>query len=476
MSVPLALAVNAAANFMIGLMVAKFLGPEDFGRFALALAVGVVIQIACFDWIRLAAARFGASARSTLDASFAIFALVAAVLGLDFLLPGLDLPLSRGLLGLALFAAVVNGLFDYQQSLVRARFEDGLYARLLLTKNLFSAVLTVGGAWLTGSALVAVAGVCAAMAGSLASAHRALRSGVTPGQPPSLRLALTYLRYAKPVVAANLLYLVLALLNRSLIAERHGFAEAGQFSLAFDMGQRITGSLGVMLEVVLFQLAVRADGVEGSEGSRLQVARNMGLVWALLLPVCVGLWLIGPSLERIAAPQAFRGPFELYFTLLLPGLLCFALGAYAVAPVFQIARRTGPLIAAALGACAADIALLAVLPPNAASIAIAQTGSMAFGLVCLLLLALAAPARWPSLRDLVIPLLATGAMAAALFPLRSWEPGLLTLLVQILAGIVIYGAIVATFDACGLRAIALTVLRFRQPRLKSGQQREAFKE
>ena len=180
MSVPLALAVNAAANFMIGLMVAKFLGPEDFGRFALALAVGVVIQIACFDWIRLAAARFGASARSTLDASFAIFALVAAVLGLDFLLPGLDLPLSRGLLGLALFAAVVNGLFDYQQSLVRARFEDGLYARLLLTKNLLSAVLTVGGAWLTGSALVAVAGVCAAMAGSLASAHRALRSGATP--------------------------------------------------------------------------------------------------------------------------------------------------------------------------------------------------------------------------------------------------------------------------------------------------------
>jgi O-antigen/teichoic acid export membrane protein len=172
MKVALAFAVNALCNFIIGLLVARFLGPEGFGRFALALAVGVVIQIACFDWIRLAAARFaatrsgqiGAQARATLDASFATATLAVTIAGLGALLGGFDLSLSPELLGLALLAAVVNGFFDYQQALVRARFEDGLYARLLLTKNLLSAVLTVGGAWLTGSALVAVAGVCAAMA------------------------------------------------------------------------------------------------------------------------------------------------------------------------------------------------------------------------------------------------------------------------------------------------------------------------
>ena len=469
MKVALAFALNALGNFVIGLLVARFLGPEGFGRFALALAVGVVIQIACFDWIRLAAARFAATrsgqigthARATLDASFATATLAVTILGLGALLGGFDLSLSPELLGLALLAAVVNGYFDYQQALVRARFEDLLYARLLLTKNLLSAILTVGGAWLTGSAAVAVAGVCLAMAGSLASAHRALRQRGAGSDPASHAGALDYLRYAKPVVAANLLYLALALLNRSLVADRHGFAEAGQFSLAFDMGQRITQSLGVMLDVLLFQLAVRADVQHGGETARAQVAHNIGLAFALLTPACMGLWLVLPSLEQIAVPMEFRGHFGRYFSLLLPGFLCFGLATYAVAPMFQIARRTGPLIAAALGACAADLALLALLPAEPESFALAQTGAMACGLLALVLFALAARARWPRARDVLAPMLGTGLMAAALAPLREWEPGAGTLIVQILAGAVLYGATLAAFDACGLRTAALAAGRGR---------------
>ncbi len=469
MKVALAFGVNALGNFIIGLLVATFLGPEAFGRFALALAVGVVIQIACFDWIRLAAARFaatrsgqiGAHARATLDASFATVTLAVTVLGLGALLGGFDLSLSPELLGLALAAAVVNGFFDYQQALVRARFEDGLYARLLLTKNLLSAILTVGGAWLTGSAVVAVAGVCAAMAGSLASAHRALRQGRADQDAASQRRALDYLRYAKPVVAASLLYLALGLLNRSLMVERHGFAEAGQFSLAFDMGQRVIQSLGVMLEVILFQLAVRADARHGGEIAQAQLARNMGFAFALLIPACVGLWLVLPSLERIAVPAEFRGHFERYFTLLAPGFLCFGLSAYAIAPIFQIARRTGPLILAALAACAGDLALLALLPPTADSIALAQTGAMACGLLALIVFALATPARWPGARDLLPPLLGAGLMTAALAPLRGWEPGGALLTLQILGGAALYGGILAAFDACGLRTAALAFWRGR---------------
>ena len=44
MRVIVAFLVNTVCNFAIGLLVAKFLGPEEFGRFALAMAVGVVMQ------------------------------------------------------------------------------------------------------------------------------------------------------------------------------------------------------------------------------------------------------------------------------------------------------------------------------------------------------------------------------------------------------------------------------------------------
>ena len=43
MRVIAAILVNTLFNFVIGLLVAKFLGPDQFGRFALAAAVGMMI-------------------------------------------------------------------------------------------------------------------------------------------------------------------------------------------------------------------------------------------------------------------------------------------------------------------------------------------------------------------------------------------------------------------------------------------------
>ena len=55
MKVLVAFFTNTFFNFVIGLMVAKFLGPAEFGRFALALAVALVTQTIVFASIPNAA-------------------------------------------------------------------------------------------------------------------------------------------------------------------------------------------------------------------------------------------------------------------------------------------------------------------------------------------------------------------------------------------------------------------------------------
>ena len=65
-------------NFLVGLLVAKFLGPAEFGRFAIALATAIIINTGSLDWIRLSAVRFYSArtragdprVRATLDACF----------------------------------------------------------------------------------------------------------------------------------------------------------------------------------------------------------------------------------------------------------------------------------------------------------------------------------------------------------------------------------------------------------------------
>ena len=64
MRVIAAFLVNTAINFFIGLLVAKFLGPEQFGRFALALAIGMVLQTITLEWIRLSTIRFYSEQKS----------------------------------------------------------------------------------------------------------------------------------------------------------------------------------------------------------------------------------------------------------------------------------------------------------------------------------------------------------------------------------------------------------------------------
>jgi O-antigen/teichoic acid export membrane protein len=464
--------INTAFNFVIGLLVAKFLGPDQFGRFALALAVALLVQTTTVEWIRLVAIRFYSertrveepALRATLDVTFAVIAVALAAVAILVILSGLRFALSNALVGLAVAASIANGLFDFHTALIRARFIDRVYLRLILTKNLLSLALTVGGAFLYGSAVVALAGACLSIAGSLVFARAALSDRNARPHLAEFRRVVEYARYSLPIVSANVLYLAIAFANRAIVTHRFGFAETGQFSLAFDIGTRLIAAVGSGLDVLLFQIAVRADELLGPEHGRKQVATNMAIVVAILLPAAVGLWLTLPSLEKIVVPEQFRGPFAHYLALLLPGMFCFGLMSYAINPVFQIGKTTRPLVACALVACITNGVLIAVLPgaPDAANIAIAQAGAFAAALVALIGFAARLRPAWPRARDVALTIVGSAVMLALVWPMRRWPPGVVTGLAQIAAGAVIYLGFVTVFDIANLRSHALALLRRRK--------------
>ncbi|MFV0280461.1 MAG: lipopolysaccharide biosynthesis protein [Rhodoblastus sp.] len=462
MKVLLAFVVNALFNFTIGLIVAKFLGPEEYGRFALALALGLVIQTAVFDWIRLSAIRFysqrtrqdAPQVRATLDTAFAILAVALTLVASVVLLWNVDLGLSHTLIGLALATAVINGLYDYSTGLVRARFDDRQYGRLVLIKNAFSLTLTVGAAFIFQSAKMALLGAIISIAGSIFTARRALTDTGSEPRRASFDLGCAYLAYAVPIITANLLYLLIPFVNRSLVAKYYGFAETGQFSLAFDFGLRALQAIGSALDVLLFQIAVAAHETHGLERAKTQVARNISIVLAILAPACIGLVLTLPSIEALVVPMQYRGPFGQYLTLMLPGLFALTMISFAINPIFQIQKKTLPLIGAALIGCASTPLLLLLLPrgTDASSLAIAQSGAYMAALIALVCFTLPGRPRWPSLRDIGAIALATAAMTAALWPMRSWTPGIPTLVTQIFVGAGVFGALALALDIGALRA------------------------
>ncbi|TXN25524.1 lipopolysaccharide biosynthesis protein, partial [Methylobacterium sp. WL93] len=374
MAVIAAFVLNAGLNFVLGLLIAKLLGPADFGRFALATAGTLVITTVLFEWLRLSATRFYSVRvrldepwiRHGLDRAYAILA--ALLLSAAAIAGGLSLGDGpdghAAILSGAMLAALGIGVFDYHAALARARFDGKLYFGLVAVKNVLAFAMMAAAAWyLRQPAWVLAAAGLSQLLAVLILRHP-LRDPVTTVEHHRRRETWTlFLRYGLPLIAANAVYQLLPFLNRGTIAAQAGFAEAGYFALAADVTARSLTMLGTALDLLLFQLAVRVEELHGRAAAERQVAANAATVFALLLPCAVGFWAVLPALEALVVPEAYRGPFALYALLLIPGLFCLAMMFFAINPVFQIRRRTLPVIAAAAAGLAVNGLGLLVLPP-----------------------------------------------------------------------------------------------------------------
>ncbi len=466
MAVIAAFVVNAVMNLALGLLIAQILGPADFGRFALGTAGAVALNTLLFEWLRLSATRFYSERvrqaepwiRGMLDRAY-----LATVIGLAgaalLALGGRPLVGDPALLAAAAAAAAIGiGLFDYAAALARARFVGGLYLRLVLVKNSLSLPLMIGTAWATADAAAVM------LAGGLSQFLAALLVRRAFADPPiaheaaDRRTAFTlFMGYGLPIVAANVVYQLMPFANRWAVAAAAGFAEAGYFSLAADIGGRIFSTLGSALDLLLFQIAVLAAETHGHEAGEEQVARNGAVVLALILPSAAGFWALAPALEAIAVPQAFRGHFATYTLLLLPGLVALALMNFALNPIFQIRRRTLPLVAAGgIGALVNGVAALALAGPfGPHGIAAAQSLGFLAAMLFLGIRALTGPGRLRmSWRDPLGVMLATATMTVAILPLRALGPWL-ALPAGLVTGGLVYGALVWRFDIAGLRTTVL---------------------
>jgi O-antigen/teichoic acid export membrane protein len=262
-----------------------------------------------------------------------------------------------------------------------------------------------------------------------------------------------FARYAVPLVAASAIYQLLPVVNRMLLADRAGFAQAGYFSLASEIGMRLFQNLGSALDLVLFQLAVRADELHGREHAENQITRNMGMVTALLWPSAVGFWLVLPSFEAVFVPASFKGQFAPAMEVLIPALAGFALIQYALNPIFQLRARTAPVVAASAVALVVDLAIVLARPEWATpqDFARAQLGGLGAALIVLAAMARSSGARLPW-RDILSAGTAASGMGLVLWPLRTLEPSATTLALQVVAGALAYAAFSLALDVAGARS------------------------
>jgi O-antigen/teichoic acid export membrane protein len=462
MTVLLPFVINAALNFVLGLLIAFFLGPAEFGRYAIGAAIIVLVNTALMDWIRLSAVRFYSQKardtepeiRATLDllvtgVSVSLCALLVAAIA-----AGVDTRMPAMMLAAAVLAGIGAGLFDYHGAIARARFLDAAYARLVIVKNVLALLLMVGGAWWTRNPTVVLLGGLLSVAVALISVRRRLADAPLSVRAARADLAWTFAKYALPIVAGNGIYSLIPLVNRSLLAGEHGFAEAGYFSLASDMGLRLFGTLGSTLEIVLLRQIIRLDETRGRVAAQKRIAANLVIVLAVALPAAVGFGMALPAFDRLLVPPSFQGAFSAYLAPLLPGFVALAIFQAGLYPAFLLEKRTLVTTVAALAGLAANLAIVTAFAGSPPGIyAWAQMAAFLVVLVVTGWAALCILPVLPSLRDCGAVLMAVAAMALSIWPLQNRLPALPELGLQIVLGALVYGGVLLAFDVARWRTL-----------------------
>lgn len=459
--------------------VARALGVADFGRFSVALAVGLMLAVLPAWGLDTVVTQRASADRRQLPALLARLLTTRAVLGGAVLAGYLALALCwpgplgaagptgagagrwAGLLagGAVVAACLADTVTEAYRSAAAAAGRQTAIALAHLVQRLATAAVTLAvlALW-PRLTVVCVAFLLGTLTGPVAAAVLCRARGLRPDwSAVSLRPVLRMVRDSWAIGLVAVLSMALFRLDTALLGALAGAAAAGAYAAAYRLLDTVVFVCWALIRVLFPVMA--GDPTP----RRLRQAGEYGLtaLAAAFLPYLVVLLLRGPALLGLLFGGGYASSAGATLVWLAPAPLAFGAaylaGHLLVAPGPTARAVTGLTIALAL-----NIALELVLIPRygGAGAAAATTISYAAEAVALLLLA-RGRAELPRPGRALLPA-AVGSLAAAV-PLASPLTLLPALLLAVVAYLVVWAGTARLTDPAQLRYVLATLHTTPEP-------------
>jgi O-antigen/teichoic acid export membrane protein len=439
--------IAKGAAFLAGILVARTLTPDDYGRFSFVVALVSVGLLASDVGLQVAATRliaadrprsaefFGAALTIGEALAGATYVVLVALALAGVLPDGTTAPLA--IFGTVLMLA---GAFNPPCSVLRGHErQDLVYA----SYSLASVVLL--GAIIAAAALGAsLSAICAVYAGSyavrLVATFGALRAGVGPMRPRFTRSALRLVLFAAPGTAIAVSMLgVYAHVDVFLLGLLVPAADVGNYAAAYRLVDASTFLTAGALTAVTLPIFARVATID-RDAARDLYDRLARLLTALLVPGALLVAALsapiirlvyGPELEGAGRLLALLSPSipliaANYLTVFLAigvGLTRVAVGVTVVAALVNIAVNLGaiPTIGVEGAALATYVTEALLVAAFAVALTRAQFGSRGFVAIVSGAVLVAVPfALAEAFDDERGPILVAGAGVAAAI---AWAAG-----------------------------------------------------
>ena len=470
--------VQGLTGFGAIVILTRLLSPEDYGRYALVLAVVQLAHVACFSWLHGAMARFYAAAKRDhwlsryLATGYVLFGSCAALVAGIYILvlsiwapePRLETTLYFGLGVLIMRAFLMVGLEVHKSAQHIARFAglEMLYSLLGLGLGILIIMKTNLGAAgpLAGLALAAL--VCLII--DLPRQLSALRTHPNP----DFNSARRFLVYGVPVSLSLILEQTLFSSDRFLIEYFLGESSVGVYAAAHALANRTLDVLFIWLAASALPFALSTLETQGTEKTRAVMRHYGEILLFITLPAAAGLALVAGPLASVMVGQEFRSAATMIIPWIALAAFMNGIMTYYIHHAFIFAERTGTMAAAMIAPVIANIVLNIFLLPSWGLRGALIATVCAYGLGLILCTVIAR--RYFPLPLLFKPFLRTAfavvVMAVGVASLKL-NPDVAGLALGTITGIALYGfmALLLNLADCrtfilGLRA-RLAALRLR---------------
>lgn len=455
----LARGVPGLLNFLAIAIYTRLLSPSDYGIYALVVVWVGLVNVVCFQWIRLSLLRFFPAnlndprrLLSTLLLAYTSVASLTGVAGVAVWFAVADESL-RTLVLIAVPLVWVQAGFELSLELMRSQLNPLRYGMMAGVR----AVIALGlGVLLITWGFGAFGPLLAMLVGMLAAVV-ALGASLWRGARPSLALLpdlKPLLSYGLPLTATFALGFVVSSSDRLLLAALVNNEAVGIYTAGYDLVSHVINLLLVTVNLAGYPLVVRALEQRGREAAREQLDRNGGLLLLIGIPVTLGFIVLAPQIVALMLGEAFRAGATQLVPWVALAVFMSCIRAFHFDLAFQLSEKTLYQVWINGGAALVNVALNLLLIPAFGLMGAAYATVVAYGVALALSMLLGRPLFAISLvtRDNLKVLLCGAIMVACLWPLRE-ASGTWALVEQVLLGAAVYSVSAFSMNIANVREL-----------------------
>ncbi len=455
-------------NFAALAVYTRLLSPEQYGQYAIVIALVGLLNMMFFEWLHLGLLRYLPAKTvskpvflSTVLSVFLGIVAVCAFVGLCWY--GFSSGLAeRHLIIPGLILLLVTGLFNLNLQLKSAQLLPMHYGRLSAGKSIFSLIVGSGLVYYGYGAEGILYALSLGMAVSIALWARNEWRGLNY-ELFDKALVRKLLIYGLPLSVNLAMAEIISSSDRFFLNWMHNEATTGLYAVGYDLASHVLGVLLMIINLAAYPLVVRALEQQGEQGAKHQLRQNLTLIVGISFPAATGLAILAPGITGLLIGEQFQHAAQTIVPWVALAALLAGLKSYYFDMAFQLGQNTVGQLKVLLLAVAFNLVLNYFLIPDYSAMGAIYATLCAYA-IGLVLSAVKGRKYFklplPNMEVLKITM-ATIMMGLALWPFHMLADAL-TLVISILFGALVYLFSIILMNVTGTRSMMaqLSLSRF----------------